>query len=524
MIACVLLVRWADTIAAPTTALLEVAQRFSPRVAWVEPHALAIDLHGLERLFGEPRAIGEQLRRALAQAGLETHVAVAATRTAARLLAHARAGLTVIAPGTETEALADLPMALLPCLLGDESTTGEAGVPMRASARFYRTSPVQEIVKPRRRRGHTPASDLLLVFRRWGLRTLGDLAALPAADLASRLGAEGPRLQALARGEDPAPLVPLVEDERFEATLVLEWPIEGLEPLSFVFSRLCEPVCQHLVRRGRAAAILHVELKLVTRTVWARRLELPAPMKDPRTFRTLVMLDLESNPPPAAIDAVTLRVDPTPARTLQHSLLERARPQPEQVSTLVARLSALMGARRVGRPVLADSHRPDAFTMETFTGEDAGSSRHADHNHDDTTTRRHDDTLQLEGRGPKPKARSPKPEAQSPEPKAQSPESRVRSLKPEAQLIPALRRYRPPVPARVSVVDGRPVQVRAARAGVAGGAIEMMAGPWRCSGEWWAFDTAWDHDEWDVALAGGTICRLSRDRLKDRWYVAGVYD
>ena len=490
MVACVLLVRWADTVTTPTAVLLDVAQRFSPRVAWVESHALAIDLHGLERLFGEPRAIGEQLRRALAQAGLETHVAVAATRTAARLLAHARAGLTVIAPGTEMETLAALPMALLPCLLGDGTPTGVADVPIRASARFYRTSPMQElvkeIVKPRRRRGHTPVSDLLAVFRRWGLRTLGDLAALPAPDLAARLGAQGPRLQALARGEDPAPLVPLVEDERFEATLALEWPIEGLEPLSFVLSRLCEPLCQHLERRGRAAAILHVELKLVTRTIWARRLELPAPMKDPRTFRTLVLLDLESNPPSAAIDAVTLRVDPTPARPLQHSLLERARPQPEQVSTLVARLSALMGARRVGRPVLVDSDRPDAFTMETFTGEDGGSRREDDHNREGAMPRRHEGD--------------------------------------HKQLAPALRRYRPPVPARVSVVDGRPVQVRAARAGVAGGAIEMMAGPWRCSGEWWALDTAWDHDEWDVALSGGTICRLSRDRLKDRWYVAGVYD
>ena len=192
MIACVLLVRWADTIATPTTALLEVAQRFSPRVAWVEPHALAIDLHGLERLFGEPRAIGEELRRALAKAGLETHVAVAATRTAARLLAHARAGLTVVAPGDAVdEALAALPIALLPCLLGDEPASGATGPGPRASARFYRTSPVQEIVKPRRRRGHTPVSDLLLVFRRWGLRTLGDLAALPAPDLAARLGARG---------------------------------------------------------------------------------------------------------------------------------------------------------------------------------------------------------------------------------------------------------------------------------------------------------------------------------------------
>ena len=226
-------------------------------------------------------------------------------------------------------------------------------------------------------------------------------------------------------------------------------------------------------------------------------------MKDPRTFRTLVLLDLESNPPPAAIDAVTLRVDPTPARTLQHSLLERARPQPEQVSTLVARLSALMGARRVGCPVLADSHRPDAFSMETFTGEDRRPRHDDDRKHEGAKARRRESDLE--------------PEAQSPEPVACS-------LKPVAHLIPALRRYRPPVPARVSVVDGRPVQIRAARTGVAGGAIEMVAGPWRCSGEWWALDTAWDHDEWDVALAGGTICRLSRDRLKDRWYVAGVYD
>ena len=88
MVACVLVVRWAATIDDPAQALLTVGQRFSPRVAWVEPRALAIDLHGLSRLFGEPRAIGEELRRALAQAQLETHIAIAGTRTAARLLAN----------------------------------------------------------------------------------------------------------------------------------------------------------------------------------------------------------------------------------------------------------------------------------------------------------------------------------------------------------------------------------------------------------------------------------------------------
>src|SRR6185436_15016779 len=132
--------------------------------------------------------------------------------------------------------------------------------------------------RARAKTGSILGDDLLATLRRWGIRTLGQIAALPPPELAARLGPDGPRVQALARGEDAGPLVPIVADERFEATLALEWPIEGLEPLSFVLSRLLDPVCAHLDRRGRAAAILHVELRLVTRTTWARRLELPSPI------------------------------------------------------------------------------------------------------------------------------------------------------------------------------------------------------------------------------------------------------
>src|SRR4029078_12597599 len=81
----------------------------------------------------------------------------------------------------------------------------------RPPARFYLMAPVSDILRARRRSrtavkdrcandGITP--EQLETFRRWGLRTLGDLAALPAADLAARLGAAGPRLQALARRGD----------------------------------------------------------------------------------------------------------------------------------------------------------------------------------------------------------------------------------------------------------------------------------------------------------------------------------
>jgi protein ImuB len=275
-------------------------------------------------------------------------------------------------------------------------------------------------------------------------------------------------------------LVPLAPDERFEATLALEWPIEGLEPLSFVLSRLADPICADLDRRGRAAAAISVELRLVTRDTWVRRQELPTPIKDPRTLRTLVLLDLESHPPPAGIDAVTLRAEPTPARTLQHSLLERARPAPEQISTLVARLTALMGDGRVGAPTSLDTHRPDAVRMARFTGEALG-------------------TVPLTPHG------------------GQSPGSGLRAPG------PALRRLRQPAVATVTVEDGRPVRVHVSRPGLPDGCIETCAGPWRTSGEWWA-GTSWDRDEWDVALDGGAVCRLFRDRRKDRWFVEGVYD
>lgn len=498
MIACVLLTHSADGIARPETTMLEVAQQFSPRVAWMDERSLALDLNGLQRLFGDARTIADELRRMLADAGLTAHVAVAGTRTAAHLLAQARAGTTIVKPGEEAAALAPLPVALLQTFLDPTVVTTTAVA--RTSARFYRTSPVQELVRSRSSRpaagrsgpredpggsrsgrhlSKMPVPDLVMTFRRWGLRTLGDVAALPADELAARLGPHGPALQALARGEDVAPLVPLVPDEQFEATLPLEWPIEGLEPLSFVLGRLCDPVCAQLDRRGRAAAVLHVELKLITREIWARRLELPAPIKDARTLRTLALLDLESNPPPAGIDAVTVRVDPTPARTVQHSLLERARPAPEQVSTLTARLGALMGERRVGMPVLVDSHRSGAFRLERFTGDVAAAAETAG-------------------------LASPRPPA-------------------EARAT-ALRRFRHPVPARVSVEEGRPTHMRTTRAGMPGGGVTIAAGPWRSSGEWWAVEDTWDSDEWDVALASGVVCRLVRDRRKDRWYIEGVYD
>ena len=469
--------------------LVTVAQVFSPRVERVGPDAVICDLSGLDRLFGTAHAIAEELRREAADRGLPVRVAVAATRTAARLLAYGRPGLTVIEAGAEAAAVAPLPLAVLyRMLLADVPGPSEP----RRPGRFYRTSPMEEIARSAeltRRAELTGRADLqfgptskkpgrldeiLAVLSRWGLKTLRDLVALPAADLSSRLGPEGVALQRMARGEDAGPLVPVLPDERFEAHLDLEWPIDGLEPLSFVLGRLLEPVCAHLERRGRAAAAIAVELRLVSRDVHVRRLQLPAPVRDARVLRTLILLDLESHPPGAGIDAVDVRIEPTPGRVLQYSLLERAQPAPEQMSTLLARLGALMGQDRCGSPFLPDTHRPGAFTMVPFAADQSSRSRQV-----------------------------------QPEPAAGVPPL-------------ALRRYRQPVPIRVEVDRSRPARVMVDRVGLVSGRVNVCAGPWRTSGEWWT--TGWRRDEWDVALDDGTVCRIFQDRGTRGWFMEGIVD
>ena len=120
-------------------------------------------------------------------------------------------------------------------------------------------------------------------------------------------------------------------------------------------SRGCSSRCRPrssapIAARPRSASICGSP----TATRITRVLQLPAPMRDPRVLRTLLLLDLESHPAVrGASTSSPIELDPAPARITQFSLLERALPSPETLSTLTARLSALVGEARFGSPVLA---------------------------------------------------------------------------------------------------------------------------------------------------------------------------
>jgi len=89
----------------------------------------------------------------------------------------------------------------------------------------------------------------------------------------------------------------------------------------------------------------------------------------------------------------------------------------------------------------------------------------------------------------------------------------------------ACRRFRLPVAARVTVVNGIPARLQPAARGLAAGEVVSAAGPWRSSGRWWSLDASgWDRDEWDVEVAGGHLYRISRDRAAGGWVIEGAVD
>jgi hypothetical protein len=542
-----------------TSVLLDVVRMVSPRVAVRGRRRVVVDVEGLERLVGDARAIGERLCQAAADRGIApVHVAVAGTCTAAMLLAAARAGVTVVAAGEEAAALAPLPLRTLTALAHEESVASsqysvasrrktearskkqearrnpslsveapfDSAQGRKASTSIPNPAPERRTLNPESR---VPSPDSLAVVARWGLRTLGELTALPAADLSERLGQDGIRWQRLARGEDTGPLVPAPEEEPFEASLQLEWPIAELEPLSFVLARLLEPLCQRLEHRDRGAAVLHLRLRLVTRDLHLRSLQLPSPMRDPKVLRMLLLLDLESHPAPAGIDAVTLSIDPTPGRIVQESLLTRALPAPELISTLVARLQALMGEGKCGSPATVDSYRPGAFAMMPFVVEQGQKQEARSKKQEGAVSSQYSVASRREAGGERELAPSPQPALSEPL------ERRV-----EGPLAPSLRRFRLPIPARVLIDGNRPVSVRTDRPALSGGRVQASAGPWRTSGEWWKAAAAaaagvatpssplrhagWNRDEWDVALSDGGLYRIFEDRETGRWFVEAEVD
>ncbi len=475
-------------------ALLDCAQSFSPEVEDAAPDVVLLDLAGLEPLLGPLSKIAHDLAQRVSQMGLQANIAVAANPDAALLAARGFRGVSLIPQGCEEERLGDLPVDVLL-----ESFSSDAQESMRW--------------------GET--------FDRWGIRKLRSLAALPSVPLSERLGQQGIRLQKLARGTASRNLRVLEPQQIFAESEELEHPIVLLEPLAFLLNRMLEQVCALLRARALAVQELRLNLELaansrndhpsssrpysnhaLTRT-FTRVLQLPTPMLDAKVFLKLLQLDLQAHPPGAPIVKIHLTATPTRPRSLQSGLFQPVFPEPEKLELTLARIAGIVGEGRVGSVELLDTHREGAFAVRHFAPVESPSISKK---------------IQNPSRKRKIMYLPENDSACELEEKLAESKKEIASKKMSAVI--ALRLFRPPLLAVVTVREAKPVRLRCLDRDDVAGEIVWTAGPWRSSGDW-SEQEGWSREEWDIAVSVATglvLYRLVQDKFGGKWFVEGTYD
>lgn len=454
-------------------ALLDIGWSVSPKIEDTAEDAIVLDLAGLTHLFGAEKDIAAHLARRSSECSLLSRVAVASNVDTALIAARGFQGITVIPPGQESQCLGDLPVGVL-----------------------------------------SPSAETAETLSRWGVRTCAAFAGLPVLQLSERLGQEGVRLHALARGAISRSLVIAEPGYFFQEAMELDDAVEELNPLSFLLGRLLDQLCARLAARSLAAASIRVRFELqpafenaldlrkemFRRTnppgVYERELQLPLPVRDSKILLKLLRLRLQSNPPGAGIRKIVLGAESVRPRATQGGLFLPSFPDPEKLEITIARIANVVGEENVGSPSLVDTYRPGEFQMRRFLAPLETSE--AAHN----------------------RGAIAHPEKQREAPKAPA----------------SFRIFRPPVPATLELRAGRPTRV--VFQGLRGDVL-AASGPWRTSGDWWREDP-WQQDEWDLEIhfdsfpgsrdpavrsrPDSGLYRFYYDSLRGSWFVRGVYD
>lgn len=475
--------------------LLDCASRFSPRVESTAPGVAILDLSGTKKLFSRQRGpLNEVWPRALrimiaaaAEAGFDVRIAIAANPDAVFLAARGFSANTIIPVGQEAPCLASLAIETLPLSPG-----------------------------------------ILETLNLWGIRIFQSLAALPAVAIVERLGQEGLYIQKLARGAIARPLLTLEPNADFSASFEFDDPVETLESIFFILSRLLQDLCSRLLATAQAASELRLTIGLNVRQrqstkrrdaacrvspqitedpigaqegdqfehVW----KLPIPTQDTNLLFSLLRLHLEQTSFSAPIRFLRLEVVPVKPRLAQGNLFAPPSPEAEKLEITLERIRGVVGTTDsegidcVGSPHLLDTHKPGSFALQRFsTLQDVRRPCHPEHSGS---------------------VRSKAP--------AESKDLYPPNSQESAPVI-ALRIFRPALETTVEIDGKKPHFVRLLNRPRR---VLAASGPWSSSGNWWN-TAAWTREEWDVALktpAGLGFYRIYRDHLRRQWFVEGVFD
>src|SRR5947207_6418744 len=236
-------------------------------------------------------------------------------------------------------------------------------------------------------------AEILRILHKWGIHTLGQLAALDKEELRNRLGADAVRLWQRANGTATRLLKFVQPPEAFDESFEFDHEIETAEPLLFMLRRFLEQLAVRLsaiylvaqeltlrisfsnsrqVRLGTDSSDWRNESAVVATTTrtdkktYERVFKIPQPINDVDLLFRMLQTPLEDFKSEHPIVAVALTAQPIRPASQQFGLFETTLRNPQQLYETLARLSALLGSDRVGSPVLEETHRPDSFRMEPF--------------------------------------------------------------------------------------------------------------------------------------------------------------
>ena len=322
---------------------------------------------------------------------------------------------------------------------------------------------------------------ILAILHKWGIHTIGQLAALDNQQLGARLGPEAIRMWERANGQSSRVIKLIRPPESFQESFEFENEIETAEPLLFMLRRFLEQLAIRLSGIYLVAKELTLRITFTDKQIYERIFKIPQPTNNVDLLFRMLHTHLENFKSEYPIVAVALSAQPIKPAREQFGLFETILRNPHQLSETLARLTALLRADRVGTPVLEETHRPDAFRIEPFAWPLTSA---ADNGGRSSAT---------PGAHPEARRSSPLPLSRS-----------------------ALRRFRPAISGSVFTSEKWHLQSEKIR-----GKIVDQRGPYLFSGNWWD-EKSWTHAEWDLQLENGQLVRVHEAHGIGK--IDGIYD
>lgn len=291
--------------------VLVALEALSPLVEPAEPGCWYVDLHGLRRRLGPTDRVAALLLSAVPPV-LRPRLGVAPGKFMARM-ASRRAGPGAWRAVTAAEGatfLAPLPVAWLP-------------LPF----------------------------DVVRRLERLGLRTLGDLAALPVSAVTAQFGPTGRRAWELANGRDDDPVRPRPRPETVVEALELPVPTISREVVLLALQHLALQASARPMLRGRGARRVTVRAVLARGGSWEKTVMLREPAAGEPLAEAL-QLRLGTIVLPGAVEALTLELSRLTAKIARQETLPGLLPRrPQSLAEAARQLATRYGASPLYRVV-----------------------------------------------------------------------------------------------------------------------------------------------------------------------------